>query len=165
MSSAPYSSRRKFPDEDQTTEKTGLSATGTSIAFRLIPGLCLAFEATRVSAYLRETRSQSDECKGKLVIDGSRNQTRQHDQLLLLTRVVQRAEINADDDLNNGLEIETPGKNGETFGLTATINRNAKYNVMTKNFGVTPFSENKPPYSNVGKLNRKAANLEQQAHH
>ena len=25
---------------------------------------------------------------------------------------------------------------------------------MTKNFGVTPFSENKPPYSNVGKLNR-----------
>ncbi len=95
----------------------------------------------------------SNEDKGKLVIDGSRNQTRQHDQLLLLTRVVQRAKINADDDLNNGLEIETSGKSGETFGLTATINRNAKYNVMTKNFGVTPFSENKPPYSNVGKLN------------
>jgi hypothetical protein len=105
----------------------------------------------------------SNECKGKLVIDGSRNQTRQHDQLLLLTRVVQRAKIHADDDLNDVLETETPEKSGETFGLTATINRNAKYNVMTKNFGVTPFSENKPPYSNVGKLNWQP--MEQQAHH
>ena len=122
----------------------------------------LAFRSNK-SLGVSKRNAASNECKGKLAIDGSRNQTRQHDQLLLLTRVVQRAKIHADDDLNDVLETETPEKSGETFGLTATINRKAKYNVMTKNLGVTPFSENKPPYSNVGKLNWQP--MEQQAHH
>ena len=135
--------RRIFPavcESNKSTNNDNDDITwdqNTFTALKLMPKWRVVLDATSVSAYL-----QSAESTEKCGMDADYNwryQTRQHDELLLLSFVDNRAEMDAHNELDKGWDSRnTKLKRTCQNELTVTMKTREMYKHMTKNFGVVP---------------------------